>query len=129
VKIAITSAGTTLDAAIDPRFGRCLTFIVVETDGVRFEVIRNESASRGGGAGIHAAEQMAAMGVRVVLTGSSGPNAQRTLAAAGIEIIEGCEGSVAETIARFKAGQLRPAPRRRPQDPIEKGQGDDREAW
>lgn len=108
MKIAITSRGETLDAALDPHFGRCATFIVIETDDLRFEAIQNESATRGGGAGIHAAEQLAALGVRMVLTGSCGPNAQRTLAAAGIEVIEGCEGDVAETITRFKAGRPRP---------------------
>jgi predicted Fe-Mo cluster-binding NifX family protein len=105
VKIVITTDGATLDAAVDPRFGRCATFLVVETEDLRFEAVPNEGATRGGGAGIHAAERMAAMGVRAVLTGSCGPNARRTLAAAGIDIVEGCGGTVAEAIARFQAGQ------------------------
>jgi predicted Fe-Mo cluster-binding NifX family protein len=53
---------------------------------------------------------MAQMGIEVVLTGNCGPNAHQTLSAAGIEVVVGCSGTVSEAVARFKSGQIRPAP-------------------
>jgi len=32
MRIAVTSTGPSLDAAVDPRFGRCAWFVLVETD-------------------------------------------------------------------------------------------------
>ena len=37
MKVAVTSKGTTLDAQVDPRFGRCASFVIVETDDMSFE--------------------------------------------------------------------------------------------
>ncbi len=52
MKIAISSMGTDLDTQIDPRFGRCAHFIIVETDDMSFEAFDNENIALGGGAGI-----------------------------------------------------------------------------
>ena len=109
MKVAVSAMGATLDAAVDPRFGRCSIFLLVETDDMTFEALENESSSLGGGAGIQSAQLMAHKGVQVVLTGSCGPNAHQTLTAANIEVVAGCSGTVSEVIARFKSGQLRPA--------------------
>ena len=56
MKIAVTSTGPTLDDPIDPRFGRCAYFIIVETDDMSFEAFDNESIALGGGAGIQSAQ-------------------------------------------------------------------------
>ncbi len=106
MKVAVSSTGKNLDAAVDPRFGRCSTLILVETDDLSFEVVNNEKSSLGGGAGIQTAQLVANNGARAVLTGSCGPNAHQTLSAAGIEVFVECHGTVADVIARFKAGQL-----------------------
>jgi predicted Fe-Mo cluster-binding NifX family protein len=109
MKVAVSATGSTLDAAVDPRFGRCQIFVLVETDDMTFEAIENESGTLGGGAGIQSAQRMAREGVKTVLTGNCGPNAHQTLSAAGIEVVVGCSGTVAEAVARFKAGQCQPA--------------------
>jgi predicted Fe-Mo cluster-binding NifX family protein len=106
MKIAVTAANPSLDATIDPRFGRCPYFLIVETDDMRFEAVANPSLSLGGGAGIQAAQLMAEKGVRHVLTGNCGPNAYQTLSAAGIGVIVGCSGAVRNAIAEFTAGRL-----------------------
>ena len=110
MKVAISAMGKTLDAAVDPRFGRCSTFVLVETDAMTFEALENGNSALGGGAGIQTAQLMAQKGVKAVLTGNCGPNAHQTLSAAGIDVVIGCSGTVAEAVARFKSGQLHAAP-------------------
>ena len=109
MKIAITATGPTLDAAVDPRFGRCPYFLVVDTETMSAEGIDNANAALGSGAGIQSAQLMADRGVQAVLTGNCGPNAHATLSAAGIGVIVGCSGAVREVVEQFKAGGLAPA--------------------
>jgi predicted Fe-Mo cluster-binding NifX family protein len=109
MKVAASAMGATLDAAMDPRFGRCAHFVLVDTDDMTFEAIENGSSSLGGGAGIQSARLMAQKGVKVVLTGNCGPNAHEALRAAGIDVVVGCSGSVLEAVERLKSGQLRAA--------------------
>ncbi len=106
MKVAVTSSGKSLDSGVDPRFGRCACFVVVETDDSSFTAVDNTSASLGGGAGIQSARVVAEQGAKVVLTGNVGPNAHQALSAAGIQVITGCSGTVAEAVERFKAGGL-----------------------
>ena len=106
MKTAITATGPTLDANIDPRFGRCAYFLIVETGTMEFEAIENSNAALGGGAGIQSGQLMVANDVKFVLTGNCGPNAQETLSAAGIGVIPGCSGAVRDAVEQFKAGQL-----------------------
>ncbi|MDB4264809.1 NifB/NifX family molybdenum-iron cluster-binding protein [bacterium] len=108
MKVAVSSNGENLDAQIDPRFGRCQSFIAVNPDDLSFEVLNNDSAALGGGAGIQTAQFLASQGVAAVITGNCGPNAVQTLAAAGIELFGGQAGTVREAIERFKKGNLTP---------------------
>jgi len=108
MKIAITATGPTLEAAVDPRFGRCPYFLVVETDDMSFEAIDNAGQDLSQGAGIQSARLVADKGARHVLTGNCGPNAHQTLSAAGLGVIIGCAGTVREATEQFKAGQLKP---------------------
>jgi len=109
MKVAVTATGPSLDAAMDPRFGRCSYFVLVETDDMSFEAVENANSSLGGGAGIQSAQLMAQKGAKAVLTGNCGPNAHQTLSAAGIDVVVGCSGTVSEVVERFKSGQLRAA--------------------
>jgi len=109
MKVAISAMGRALDAQVDQRFGRCETFLLVETDDMTFEAVENQNSIRGGGAGIQSAQLMAERGVKAVLTGNCGPNAHEALTAAGISVVVGCSGTVAEAVARCKSGQLTPA--------------------
>lgn len=109
MKIALTAAQPSLDAPVDPRFGRCPYFLIVETDDLALEAVENSSAMAEGGAGIQAAQRIAEMGATVLLTGNCGPNAFRTLSAAGVQVVVGCSGTVRDVIQQFQAGQLRPA--------------------
>ena len=102
MKVAVTANGNNPDAQIDPRFGRCAFFIIVETDDMQFEACRNDQAAMVGGAGIQSAQFLASHGVRAVITGRCGPNAVSALSAAGIDLFLDQTGSVGEAIERFK---------------------------
>jgi predicted Fe-Mo cluster-binding NifX family protein len=107
MKICITSQGDNLESLIDPRFGRCQYFIIVEPDTLEFEVIQNSGIGVGGGAGIQSGQLIVNKGVEVVLTGNVGPNAFATLQAAGIKIIVGVMGTVKEAIEKYRRGELK----------------------
>jgi len=108
MKVAISSNGENLNAQVDPRFGRCPFFLVVNPDDMSFEVFENDSAGQGGGAGIQAAQFLASQGAKAVITGNCGPNAVQTLSAAGIELFGGQAGTIKEVVERFKKASLRP---------------------
>ncbi len=106
MRIAVTAVQSGLDAEMDPRFGRCPFFVIVETDNLSFEAIDNEAQALGQGAGIQAARLLADRGVKYVLTGNCGPNAHQTLTAAGIGVVVGCSGTVRSAVEQFRAGRL-----------------------
>jgi predicted Fe-Mo cluster-binding NifX family protein len=106
MKIAVSSEGQTLEAAIDPRFGRCAYYLVVETDSMSFEALENPNMELGGGAGIQSARLISQEGVTFLLTGNCGPNAYETLEAAGIGVITGCSGIVKDAVENFKKGDF-----------------------
>ena len=106
VKIAITSQGDNLEASVDPRFGRCACFIVIDPETEEFEAVLNSSADAMGGAGPKAAQTIADKGAEAVVTGNVGPNAFQTLKAANIRVYQGASGTVKETLAKYKSGEL-----------------------
>ncbi|MDD5486573.1 MAG: NifB/NifX family molybdenum-iron cluster-binding protein [Dehalococcoidales bacterium] len=108
--IAISASSTELDGQVNPRFGRCEKFIIVNSETMDFEVIDNEGEQAGGGAGVATAQKIAGKGVGVVITGNCGPNAYKTLTAAGIKVITGVTGTIKNAIEEFKDGKLTPAP-------------------
>ncbi|MFZ0134011.1 MAG: NifB/NifX family molybdenum-iron cluster-binding protein [Desulfobacterales bacterium] len=108
MKVAISSTGNDLSASLDPRFGRCPYFVIVDTEDMTVEAIANEAGARGGGAGIEAARQVAAKKVGAVITGNCGPNAVQTLNAAGIQLYSGQAGTIREVVERFNRGGIEP---------------------
>ena len=106
MRIAITANSPTLDAEIDPRFGRCQYLIFVDPDTMNFEAINNSGGMGSGGAGISTAQIITGKGVEAVLTGNCGPNAYQVLSAAGIKVITGVSGKVKDAIESYKSGKL-----------------------
>ncbi|MBN2059793.1 MAG: NifB/NifX family molybdenum-iron cluster-binding protein [Deltaproteobacteria bacterium] len=106
MKIAVSSTGPTLDDVVEPRFGRCPYFLIIDPETLEFEAIPNPNVSLGGGAGIQSAQLMADKGVLFVLTGNCGPNAFRTFGASGIKVITGIEGQVRQAVERFRRGEI-----------------------
>ena len=107
MRIAISATGPTLDDEVDPRFGRCQYFIIVDPETMEFEALDNSNnAMAAGGAGISTGQMIAGKGVEAVLTGNCGPNAYQVLSAAGIRVITGVSGKVRDAIQAYKSGQL-----------------------
>ena len=106
MKVCVSSTANNLEAQVDPRFGRCNYLLIIDPQTMQFESIANMACGSTGGAGIQAAQTIADMGVKVVITGNVGPNAFRALSAAGIEIITGAFGTVREVVEKFNRGEL-----------------------
>jgi len=106
-KICITSQGNSLDSEVDPRFGRCQYFIIVDPETMEFEAIENPNINAVGGAGVQSAQMLANKGVKVVLTGDVGPNAYQVLQSAGIKIITEVSGLVKDVIEKYKSGDIK----------------------
>ena len=107
MKLIVTATGDTLEAAVDPRFGRAARFILYDTKTGAWEAVDNtQNLNALQGAGIQAAQAVARTGARAVITGDCGPKAFQTLHAAGIQVFAGAEGTVREAVAQFEAGAL-----------------------
>lgn len=106
--IAVSVRGDTLEAPVDPHFGRASGFLLVAADGGTTRYLANPGADgRASGAGAAAAAAIAEANVRLLLTGEIGPNARRALAALGIAVVEGLADLTAgEAITRWQRGEL-----------------------
>ena len=106
MKLAVTAQGIDLDSPMDPRFGRCQYFVIIDLDTEEFEAIANQSLMASGGAGIQSAQFLADRKVDAVITGNVGPNAERALQGAGIKVYTMTSGTVREAVEAYKAGKL-----------------------
>ena len=106
MNICISSAGNAITSDLDPRFGRCSYFAIIDTDKDTTAIIKNEAENSGGGAGISSGQLMVEKNIEAVITGNVGPNAMNVLKAAGIDIYRGINASVEENLSKFKAGGL-----------------------
>ena len=107
MKIAVSSKGPTLEDQVDPRFGRCPYFLIVNPVSLEFEALPNTSAELGGGAGIQSAQLVIEQGASVILTGSCGPNAVKVLEQGNVHIVTGVSGMVTQAVQQFAAGSLK----------------------
>jgi predicted Fe-Mo cluster-binding NifX family protein len=108
VEIAVSSNGNNLQSEVDPRFGRCRYFIIVDPQTMEFEALENSAALAGGGAGIAAAQTLNGKGIEVVLTGNCGPNAFQVPNRAGMKVVTGASGTVEDAVTSYGAGNLAP---------------------
>ncbi len=107
MKIAVSSTGPTLEDQVDPRFGRCPYFLIVNPASMEFESVPNTNAELSGGAGIQSATLVIEKGATVVLTGSCGPNAVKVLKQESVHVVTGVSGMVTQVVQQFAAGSLK----------------------
>ena len=92
---------------MDPRFGRAAYILIVDTRTDALEVLDNsENVNAFKGAGIQAAVMVSDLGANVLLTGYCGPNAFKTLNAAGIKVANDVSGTVRDALDAYHAGTV-----------------------
>jgi len=108
VKIAVTAQGKELTSEIDLRFGRAKWLIVVDSESGDFQAHDNAvNLNAVQGAGIQTGQNIANLDVEVLITGNVGPNAFKTLNAAGVKIFLAGQQTVQDAIESFKAEELK----------------------
>ena len=106
MKIAVTSSGLDLDASIDPRFGRCPYFALIDTESGASETLNNPFVDAAGGAGTQAAQWVLDHDVHALVTGRCGPKAMAVLEDAGIRVVEGASGKVRDAAGLIERSVL-----------------------
>lgn len=106
MKIGITAAGRDLESSLDPRFGRCACFLLVDPETMEYQELTNPGCTAGGGAGIQAAQAFLKSGVNILITGQCGPNAFEVLAAGGVKAYRAPVMKVGEVVGLYKKGEL-----------------------
>ncbi len=108
MKVAVSSQGPDLDSQADPRFGRAMQFIVVDTDTGEFTAHDNsQNLNATHGAGIQSGQNVAAFGVEAVITGNVGPKAGDALQAGGVKIYTGATGTIKNALEQFRNNELK----------------------
>ncbi len=115
MKICIPSKKEGKDSLLDPRFGRCQFFAIVDTknpDDIDF--IKNTGVRANRGAGISAAQLVANKGIQAVVVVNLGPKALSVLTSANIDCFQTTQKTIKEVIDDFKKGNVKkmtsPAP-------------------
>lgn len=106
MKICVTATGPGLESAVNPHFGRCQYFVIVDPETMVSESFANEQGSASGGAGIQASQQIIQKGASVLITGSVGPNAFSLLSAENIDVKVFSSGSVLEAVKAYRDNLL-----------------------
>ncbi len=106
MKVAIAMSGETLDAPCASRFGRAMNFVIVDTDTGEWAAYPNPGARASSGAGTQAAQFVADLGARAVISNNFGPHATESLTSAGIRMfLAGCTGH--DVLERYRHDHLK----------------------
>ena len=107
MKVVITSSAQTLADPIDMHFGRAKCFILADTETGRATAHDNaQNLHAAQGAGIQSAQTIVKAGAKALITGHCGPKAFRALDAAEVKVFNTDALTVADALARYRAGQL-----------------------
>ncbi len=110
MKIAISANSDDLNGQVNPVFGRCPGFLIVETEGSEIKshsFVSNTAMNAVHGAGTAAAQAVINQGVQAVISGNLGPNAFSIIQQAGIKFYPGFGLSIKEAIEKVASGQLK----------------------
>jgi len=110
MKIAICVTGSNLQSMISAVFGRCPSFLLVDSQDKtkKFEVLNNPALEAGRGAGVAASQTLASHGVKAVICGGVGPNAFSVLQSAGVTFyLASLDLTAEEAVSQFQKGTLK----------------------
>ena len=102
MNIAVTAEAPRMDAPVDRHYACCAYLIFADTARGTHRIVANPGAALEKGRCTALTQFLADNAVDCVLSGKCGAHAREKLAAAGIRIVEGCEGTVREAIAQAK---------------------------
>ena len=106
MKIAISSNDGKFDTQFSSRFGRCDTFIFIETESRDWESKPNPAANAQGGAGAQAVQFLSDNDIEATISGRYGPTAISALKAASIRAFVVTSGTPQELLEKFLADEL-----------------------
>ncbi len=106
MKIAVPVSEKNEAAIMAKRFGRATYYLIYDDQSDDVEIVENPAVSARGGAGIQAVEFLISKEVNAVIIPELGPNADRVLRSANIEIFQGLDLSSKELIVKLKNNEL-----------------------
>lgn len=107
MRVAITADAPDENSPVSPIFGRCAYYAIYDTATDKLEFVPNASTMYARGAGVQAAQQVASLGVQMVITaGIAGPNASMVLAQAGIQVVNSFQGTIRDAVEAVKSGRV-----------------------
>ncbi len=111
MRVAITADAPDENSPVSPIFGRCAYYAIYDTATDKIEFVPNTAGMYARGAGVQAAQQVANLGVQMLITaGIVGPNASMAISQAGIEIINSFQGTIRDAVEAVKSGRIRAQP-------------------
>ncbi len=103
MKIGVSAKSGSMEAEVEPRFGRCAFFLIVDLENMQFEAFSNPATDMSGGAGPRTVQEFVNRGAEAILTGHVGPKAESALSAANLKVVTGVSGKVREAVEAFLA--------------------------
>ncbi|MRT92060.1 NifB/NifX family molybdenum-iron cluster-binding protein [Ancylomarina sp. 16SWW S1-10-2] len=98
----------TKDNQVDSHFGHCEHFSIAEISADnKISSIELMPSPEGCGCKSNIANQLADMGVTVMLAGNMGQGAVNKISQAGIQVFRGCSGDVRELVEAFLAEKVK----------------------
>ncbi len=104
MRVAISSKGKTRNAQVEPRFDKAAYFLIVDTDDMTFQAIRNSNIQDPTDA--DGVRLVIYAGAEAVLTGDCGADARHMLTVSGVRVFQGVSGTVGAAVERLKQGGL-----------------------
>ena len=111
MKLCVPSTGKDVNSKVSYHFGKALYFLIIDTDTMEYEAVKNTMQVAGRGSGTGAAQMVLDKGTSAVLAGIIGPNALDALKVAHVEVYAGAspDDTVREAVEKFNKGQYREA--------------------
>ena len=104
MKIAVSAAGSNLEAKVGHRFGTSQYLLVIDLESNDYEPVSNPGASGQRGSGMQAVVLAISKDVRAVLTGYCSPTAEKYLLRNGIQVVTGVSGTIRQVVKDYQKG-------------------------